>query len=226
VFLFGLAPLALAEGPKGDSGKEPAKEQGTFEKYVSAATIDFSSELELAFPGLTTLGSRIETARRLGDPVGLSVAASELAVAEKVSGKKAALTAEALAREAVGLAEVRGKSRELQAVALLSGNPEAQKKLLRLAKKATREEAEDAKAIASGARPRGISSRLIVRNFSGHTYFIFVNGQEVGYVNARGNASFGVHTHGNTLLTAKGGGAQWVMPVSGRMDTYVWTLIR
>jgi hypothetical protein len=226
VFLLGLAPLAAAEGPKEPPAKEAAKEQGTFEKSVSAATIDFAADLGLGFPTLTKLGGRIEAARRHGDPVGLSLAASELAAAEKVSGKKAALTAEALSKEAVALAELRGKSRELAAVALLVNSPDTQKKLTALAKKAAREEAEDATAIKLGDKPRGIERHLTVQNFSPHEYHIFVNGNPVGEVRPRRTERFHVHTHGNTMLMARGRGGKWLMPVAGRVENYTWTLIR
>jgi hypothetical protein len=52
---------------------------------VNDAAINFRKELNLPFATLGTLGSRIGEARRAGDPVALANAASELAVAEKVS---------------------------------------------------------------------------------------------------------------------------------------------
>src|SRR5262245_57169090 len=61
-------------------------------RRTAASSINFRKELNLPFPSLGTLGSRIDAARRAPDPVALAHAASELAVAEKVSGKQAGLT--------------------------------------------------------------------------------------------------------------------------------------
>src|SRR5262249_23043919 len=85
-------------------------------KRQTAATINFRKELKLPFDSLSTLGSRIYAARRLPDPVALAHAASELAVAEKVSGKQASLTSKMLAKEAAELAGMRRQEQELNAV--------------------------------------------------------------------------------------------------------------
>ena len=60
-----------------------------------------------------TLGNRIDTARRQYDPVALGNTASELALAEKVSGKQASLTSTALYKESVELAKLRRQVAEL-----------------------------------------------------------------------------------------------------------------
>lgn len=89
-------------------------------KRPSAATIDFRKEYSLPLPSLGTLGGRIEAARRAPDPVALGHAASELAVAEKVSGKKASLTSVALIKEAAELAKLRREVAELRATSQLA----------------------------------------------------------------------------------------------------------
>ena len=65
-----------------------------------ACPIKFRRDLNLPFASLSTLGVRIDAARRAGDPVTLAHAASELAVAEKVSGKVTTLTSSQLIEEA------------------------------------------------------------------------------------------------------------------------------
>src|SRR5208282_4381596 len=99
-----------------DSKDEPVINSKAVRR-VSASSINYRKELNLPFPSLSTLGSRIDAARRAPDPVVLANAASELGVAEKVSGKHAALTSNALIKEAAEVARLRRKVAELQAVA-------------------------------------------------------------------------------------------------------------
>jgi hypothetical protein len=82
----------------------------------AALAVNFRKELDLPFATLGTLGSRIDAARRQLDPVALSHAASELAVAEKVSGKKASMTSTQVLQEAAELAKLRKQESELKAV--------------------------------------------------------------------------------------------------------------
>src|SRR5262249_32277740 len=92
--LFGcfiVACVVLAETPQKD---DPATEDrevvsSKVAHRPAAASVNFGKELGLPFPSLGTLGARIGAARKAADPVALAHAASELAVAEKVSGKKA-----------------------------------------------------------------------------------------------------------------------------------------
>src|SRR6201999_758024 len=84
-------------------------------KVTSAASVKFRKDLGLPLTSLGTLGSRIDAARRAGDPVTLAHAASELHVAEKVSGKTASLPSQQLIKEAAELATVRKQSKEMQA---------------------------------------------------------------------------------------------------------------
>src|SRR5262245_48681024 len=76
------------------------------QKRTLAASIQFNKELGLPYKSLTTLGSRIDTARRGHDPVSLAHAASELSVAEKVSGKQASVTSSTLLKESAELAKL------------------------------------------------------------------------------------------------------------------------
>src|SRR4051794_3944510 len=94
--LFSLSSLSPADGPKGAVGAKDDKQdvRSRAEMRTSAAAANFGKQLNLPFPSLHTLGSRIDAARRAHDPVALAHAASELAVAEKVAGKKADLTSD------------------------------------------------------------------------------------------------------------------------------------
>src|SRR5262245_65968273 len=91
-----LAPVAIVVLGSLGAGDEPKPEDkqvvdSKAEKRQPATAIDSRKELNLPFSSLTTLGARIEAARRSPDPIALGNAAHELAVAEKVSGKKASL---------------------------------------------------------------------------------------------------------------------------------------
>jgi hypothetical protein len=95
--LFGVFVLAAAaqsdDPPKDDSA---AKDQQVAEskatRKTAAGSVNFRRELGLPFQSLGTLGSRIDTARRASDPVALAHTASELSVAERVSGKQAKIS--------------------------------------------------------------------------------------------------------------------------------------
>ena len=113
IILASALPIAAAD-KKDASAKEGTEKEMT---YISGATIDFSSALELNYASLATLGSRIEQCQTGSpDPVGLAAAAHELAIAEKVSGKKAKLTAAGLLEEAIHMATVRDDSSELKGI--------------------------------------------------------------------------------------------------------------
>jgi uncharacterized protein (TIGR03000 family) len=114
---FGFREGANQQG-KNDSADADNKQSVTCKatQRQAAATINFRKELKLPFDSLRTLGSRINAARRKPDPVALAHASSELAVAEKVSDKKASLTSTMLAKEAAELAGMRRQEQELMAV--------------------------------------------------------------------------------------------------------------
>src|SRR5262249_25262355 len=107
--LFAFTPLGLGGQPEKIGGPEDDKQvvESKAEQRAAAAATDFRKQLKLPFASLATLGGRIDAARRDGDPVALAHAASELAVAEKVSGKKADLTSTAVLKEAAELAKLR-----------------------------------------------------------------------------------------------------------------------
>src|SRR5262249_14902491 len=97
--LAALSSRAVGGDDKGETKvpKKATKIETKSKAAETALTVDFAKELGLSFPTLTTLGARIEQARQQADPVALGLAARELKVAEKVSGKQAAVTADKLA---------------------------------------------------------------------------------------------------------------------------------
>src|SRR5262245_33924106 len=106
LFLMGLiASCLVAQTPKDNAKKsDPKKDDKQVvdskpDKYAPAAAINFKKDLGIPYPTLGTLGTRIDSARRTPDPMALAHAASELAVAEKVSGKKTSLPSKELLKE-------------------------------------------------------------------------------------------------------------------------------
>src|SRR5262249_12442816 len=112
--ILAAVPLCPAEEPT--KPKDMAVVDSKVEKKPLAASVDFRKELNLPYPSLGTLGSRIDSARKAPDPVSLAHSANELAVAEKVSGKKASLTSNQVLKEAQELAKLRRQEAELKAL--------------------------------------------------------------------------------------------------------------
>jgi len=214
------------------SGDEPKKDAGKDQKIdgkavTLARTIDFSGNLGLDFATLKTLGVRIDQGRETPDPVGLALAASELAMAEKVSAKQAAVKAADLLTEAVDMAKHRQQPEELRALAFMVGDDKVRTGL---------EKQADAivKAQKSGERGRGIGT-LTVFNNSGRTVAIYVNDQFVGNVRANNEGSFPVGQYGpdiqdlegplETKIIARSGKYHWgPRVVSKDVQNYKFTL--
>jgi hypothetical protein len=209
--------------------KDDAK-AGTDEgaKRVSAATIDFSVEPGLPFASLTTLGARIEAARQGADPVGLINAANELSVAEQVSAeKRASLTSASLTKEAVALAELRGASIELRAVAFAVKDSQQAEKLNQSAKVASGREQEAIEAAKAGERPKGIYGDLIFNNDSHEHVHVYYNGRYLGHADAHDHKHFHVHDHAHRHffdVKAVGHHHTWSRHKDGDFKTYTWTI--
>ena len=179
VFLF--VGFTVSDEKKPEGKKIEAKAQ----PRTSAATIDFAKDLGLGFSGLTSLGTRIEQARMQTDPVGLALAAQELAVAEKVSGKCTSLRAEALIKEAVTLAKLRFVPAEINAVQLLVGTKGEE--LNGVAEKAEKVLAAIKKAREQGEQTRGITGQLHVDSRVNVYIRVSVNGRYVGIIPPMGD---------------------------------------
>jgi len=197
-------------------------------KRVSAASVDYSAELELPFATLTTLGSRIESARQSADPVGLASAAMELKIAEQVSdGKKAAPSSSELIAEAANLAEIRGVSVELRAVAAAIDDKELTTKLKELADDAAIREEEAIAASKAGEKPKGIHGELIFNNESHEHVHVYYNGREIGHADPHEHKHFHVHDHAHRHyfdLKAVGHHHTWRRHVHGDFRNYTWTI--
>jgi hypothetical protein len=211
-----LGPTGAAEEKKDVKPVEKKEIDSKVEKAPCAAAVDFS-DLGLAFNSLETIGSRIDAARRNGDPVSLASAAAELGVAESISGKKAKLTASTVAKEARDLATVRLRSKEMKAVGLILGKGLAGDMLAQAAKQAKEEEA--------GEKLKGLDGTLHVHNHSHQSFRIFVNGGFVGHVHGHGKASFHVHQHhGTTHLSARSNHHMVHASVGGHARHYEWNI--
>jgi len=207
--LLGLAMVFAVNAKEDKEAKKADKEKELTVKAETremAATVNFRKEYELPFESLTTLGSRIDQLRLSNDPVGLSAAASELWVAEKVSGKKAKVTASDLQSEAVKLAKIRDRHLELQAVALRVEDKKVKEELEKLADEAKKREEEELKAQKRGDKERGVLGTIRIANDTAYTIQVQVNGQDFFYVNKYRNYTHPTKVgHGSdtdTVITA------------------------
>ena len=195
----------------------------------SAAGIDFKKAYSLPFDCLHSVGTRIERARSVPDPVAIASISAELAACEQASGKMAALTSANLFKEAVDLAKLRSESVELKAVALLVKDAGLAKELEQLAAQAKEQEEEDAKAAKAGERGKGIMATLTVQNGSNDWIQVFVNGFSIGVVRPFGDNRFFVgHPRGiNTQLFARASDGKTYGPavVFNDIPSYTWNLI-
>jgi len=230
--LLGLAPSAFSAEPQGTPG---TKSKAISDKGVDrtlATSINFAKVLDLPFDSLASLGTRIEQATKIADPVCLASLAKELSVCEQVSEKTANLTSAMLFKEAVELAEARNRSAELKAVARFVNDHETAKKLGTLAKVAAKREDAERRAVESGERTRGINRNLYVHNNTGFTINVFEDGRQVGFVNPYLDSGPFYIGHGpshNSVLNARSSDGTKVWPGTGSriIDSNVldWTWV-
>lgn len=238
LFVLGLLALLTsviaAEKPKKEKGaaqdKEVVKSSAT--ARPSAASINFRKELNLPYPSLGTLGPRIAAARRSGDPVALAHAASELSVAEKVSGKTAKLTSTTLIDEAAELAKLRKQLTELKAVLQVTdhiANTEDRISGLRkvIADAQTRAD-DEAEAYRRNQEPTWKPRKVTVNNYTTQYLDIFVNGSlKVQVTPGQTQVIVIEHRWNPTVLTAYGDDdTQTWGPrnIWGRFDNYTWNI--
>lgn len=221
--LFGVASSGYSQEAKKDAKKVTVK--ATLDPSPPANTVDFAKAYNLPFESLGAIGARIEAARRHPDPVALAAIANELAVAEAVSQKKADVTAENLAKEAIELAVLRDDSTELKAMALLVKDSEAARKLEAKGTAAAEQKEQELAAVKRGEVGRGILHKLIVPNHSEVTVTVHMNGRPVGWVGPHGVGEFHVHDHSHvTELAAWGPGHHWHGHAVGPYIDYVFEL--
>jgi len=229
VLLGALAVLSLASMSWAEDKKAGPGEEKKCDKFQCACLVDFQGTFELPFEGLSTIGTRIDQARKACDPITLACCANELAAAEKVSGKKAAVTCADLYKECSEMAKRRGSSKELQAVALLlHDQADAVKDLDKQVAKAKEREENEAKDAKEGKKAKAIST-LAVRNYTNHKIWIYVNDRRVGWVNPFGEYSYyvGQPSWQTTKLfgLSDDGTRKWGPSYFGEeYSTYTWSL--
>jgi hypothetical protein len=229
-----LVSFAPAEPPAKD-GAEPEDKQVVGSKATprpSASSVNFRKSLGLPFATLNTLGPRIDTARRAPDPVALAHAASELAVAEKVSGKKASLTSAALMNEAAQLAALRRQEAELTALLHVSKQVETEEDNIALMKRqlefAKNQAREARRSFERNEEPTAAPRKVIVNNYTTQYVDVYVNGfYKAHLLPGSGQVITIEHRWNPTVLTAYGNEDQdtWgPRYVWGRFDKYTWNI--
>jgi hypothetical protein len=202
------------------------------EKQPLAGNIDFRKELGLPFPSLGTLGSRVDAARRAQDPVSLAHAASELNVAESVSGKKASLTSSDLIKESAQLAALKRQATELTAVQRVATQIGSETELVTNLKKETALAQEQAKsetaAIRRNEAPTNAPRRVLVNNYTTQYVDVYVNGIMKTQVGPGQSKWFVIeHKWNPTVLKGYGNedNSSWgPRYIWGTFKTYTWNL--
>jgi hypothetical protein len=237
-----LALLAVVASAAAFPAQEPKKADpagddqqvvaSTPTKAAPAAAVKFRRDLGLPLPSLATLGSRVDAARRAGDPVTLAHAASELAVAEKVSGKTAGLTSKQLLAESAELASVRRQEAELQSVLTVSHQLSAEEGVLnnlkaQLAASEERRKAEK-QALLSKEEPTAGPRKIVVNNYTTQYIEVQVNGYLKGQVSPGTTRVFTIDQLWNPIVVKGWGDEDEVIfgPVTlrGRFDKYTWNI--
>jgi hypothetical protein len=232
--LLALTSLVPADEPKKDAPNPPDK-QVVDSKLVhkpAAASVNFRKELKLPFASLTTLGARIDQARRAPDPVALAHAASELGVAEKVSGKTASITSKQVLQEAAELASLRRQAAELKAVLQVANQNmfeeeriRAMQKEIKLAEDQTKAEQQ---AFQQNQEPTATPRTVVVNNYTTQYLDIWVNGNYKTQVQPGASQVITIeHRWNPTILTAYGNedmdnpGPRYIW---GQFTKYTWNI--
>jgi hypothetical protein len=164
--------------------------------------------------------------------VALAHAASELAVAEKVSGKKASLTSSVLLQEAAELARLRRQQAELEAVQQVSnqvataqGNIASLRNDIALAKEQAK---ADADAIRRNEEPTWTPRKVVVNNYTTQYLDLWVNGTFKMTIAPGGQQACVIeHRWNPTVLTAYGNedtGTWGPRYIWGRFKKYTWNI--
>jgi uncharacterized protein (TIGR03000 family) len=199
---------------------------------TSASSVNFSKQLNLPFASLGTLGSRIAAARRASDPVTLANAASELAVAESVSGQKASITSAALIKESAELARLRRQHAELQAVLKISNQIAGEEGWIKLMREeiatAKQRTLADTQSIRQNEEPTSAPRTLVVNNYTTQYVDINVNGfLKLQLGPGESQSCIIEHRWNPTVLTAYGNedsmtwGPRYIW---GRFKKYTWNI--
>jgi len=232
--IFALASIAPSQDtPKEDPAANDQQEVASKVAHkATAASVNFRKELKLPFASLNTLGSRIDAARRAPDPVALAHAASELSVAENVSGRKASLTASKVMQESAELAKLRKQATELQAVEKVAEQVATEQDLVTQLKKQIADAQAEAQlqqqAFERNQEPTWQPRKVVVNNYTPQLLTIYVNGIYKGEIQpGMGQTYIIEHRWNPTVLTAYGDqdidswGPRYIW---GRFQTYKWNI--
>jgi hypothetical protein len=232
--LFALWPHLSAQDPGKGGSPEDDKEVVSSKavRHTAASSVNFRKELGLPYPSLSTLGTRVDAARRAQDPVALAHAASELSVAENVSGKTAGVTSKALASEAAQLAALRRQVLELRAVQRVQQQvTDKQDDILALKQSielAQQQAKQDQEIIARNQEPTWTPRTVVVNNYTTQYLDINVNGNLKGQVAPGMQQTFTIeHRWNPTVLTAYGDedSVSWgPRYIWGRFKKYTWNV--
>ncbi len=220
----------LAQPPKKDApvGDEKQVIKSTPSKVVPAASIKFRKDLNVSYPSLSTLGSRVDAARRSGDPVALAHAASELNVAESISGKTSSLTSKQLMSESAQLASLRRQNAEMKAVLKASDQVALADDQNQLLKKLLAIDNEEKKAIAIGQEPTDAPRKITVNNYSTQYIDVQINGYLRGQVLPGTTRVFTVEQRWNPIVLKGWGDSDETtfgpVVLQGRFSTYTWNI--
>lgn len=201
-------------------------------KKPAGASVNFRKELNLPYATLGSLGARIRAARKSHDPVALANAANELAVAEKVSGKKASMTSQMLIKEAAELGSYRKQKTELQATLHVANQIAADEETVKRLKQEIADAETIAKAdqqsIAGNEEPTWAPRKVVVNNYTTQYLDIYVNGRIRAQVDPGGQQTIVIeHRWNPTVLTATGDqdidhfGPRYIW---GRFSKYTWNI--
>jgi hypothetical protein len=227
-----VASLVLADEPKKDAPEDKQVVDSKAVRVPPAASVNFRKELGLNFDSLGTIGTRIDQARRKHDPVALAHAASELNVAEKVSGKKASLTSKQVLKESSELAKLRSQEAELRAVLNVNDQIANEQDVILSLKKEidlAKQRAEyDTEAIQKNLEPTWQPRKVTVNNYTTQYLTIWVNGRykteippgqsQVCVIEHRWNPVI-LTAHGNEDIDTWGPRYIW-----GRFTKYTWNI--
>jgi hypothetical protein len=230
VVLGCLITLAVAAQPSKPA--DPAADQqvvkSTPTKSTPAASVKFRKDLNLPYPSLNTLGSRIDAARRAGDPVTLANAASELHTAERVSGKTASLTSKQLIGEAAELAGLRRQEAELKAVLHVSDQVTLAEQNVAALKNLIAQNQAIKRGIEKYEEPKDAPRKVVVNNYTTQYLDVQVNGYLKGQVNPGSTKVIVIEQLWNPIVLKGWGDADETtfgpVVLQGRFTTYTWNV--
>lgn len=227
-----VATVAASDEPAQNEANDKQIVESKATHKAAAKSVNFRKELGLPFQSLSTLGSRVDAARRASDPVALVHTANELAVAEKVSGKKASITSAALIQESAQLAKLRKQAAELKAVAQVANQVAGEDQLVADLKNqiadAEAQAKADTDAFNKNAEPGSTPRKVLINNHTPQFLTVFVNGFYRTEISPGQNQTIVIdHGWNPTVVTVHGDedidtwGPRYIW---GKFQTYTWNI--